>query len=136
MYPELPLEFVIFGTAISLQGSAAAKANWVGRVRDSARIARGMDGWAVEIPLAVTLYFFPLGKMRGDLDNVIKPILDGLSRCVYVDDQQVERLVVQKFEPRKMFAFSNPSAALSNAMGADRAAVYVKVSDNLHEELT
>ena len=136
MYPELPLEFVIFGTAISLQGSAAAKANWVGRVRDSARIARGMDGWAVEIPLAVTLYFFPLGKMRGDLDNVIKPILDGLSRCVYVDDQQVERLVVQKFEPRKMFAFSNPSAALLDAMGADRAAIYVKVSDDLHEELT
>jgi hypothetical protein len=104
-------------------------------VRESARVARGADGWALEIPLAVTLYFFPLGEMRGDLDNVIKPILDGLSRCVYVDDRQVERIVVQKLEPRKMFAFSNPSAALTIAMEADRAAVYVKLSDDLHEEL-
>jgi Holliday junction resolvase RusA-like endonuclease len=102
MYPDLPLEFVIFGTAISLQGSAAAKANWVGHVRESARKARGGDGWALEVPLAVTLYFFPLGEMRGDLDNVIKPILDGLSRCVYVDDRQIERIVVQKFEPKSV----------------------------------
>jgi len=73
--------------------------------------------------------------MRGDLDNVIKPILDGLSRCVYVDDRQIERIVVQKFEPKSVCVLE-PSAALLDAMGADRAANYVKVSDDLHEELT
>ena len=35
--------------------------------------------------------------MTGDLDNRVKPILDALSGPVYIDDRQVDRLVVQRF---------------------------------------
>jgi crossover junction endodeoxyribonuclease RusA len=28
--------------------------------------------------------------MEGDLDNIVKPILDALSRHVYMDDRQIE----------------------------------------------
>jgi len=73
--------------------------------------------------------------MQGDIDNIVKPILDGLSKCIFVDDHQIERIVVQKFEPDKVFAFVNPSPALSEALGAERAALYIKVSGDAYEEL-
>jgi len=50
--------------------------------------------------------------MTGDVDNIVKPILDAMTKFIYVDDQQVERVVVQKFEPDNIFTFSNPSETL------------------------
>jgi hypothetical protein len=47
--------------------------------------------------------------MPGDVDNIVKPILDVLGRHIYVDDAQVERVVVEKFEPKNVFAFRAPS---------------------------
>jgi crossover junction endodeoxyribonuclease RusA len=135
VFPNLPLEFVIFGTAISLQASAPTKSAWKNHVRETARLARGLDVWALVDGLAVTLYYFPEGEMQGDIDNIVKPILDGLSQCIFVDDHQIQRIVVQKFEPGKIFAFANPSRALSEALGTESAALYVKVSDDIHGEL-
>ena len=38
--------------------------------------------------------------MHADIDNCIKLILDAMTTLRYIiDDKQVERLVVQKFEP-------------------------------------
>ncbi len=73
--------------------------------------------------------------MKGDIDNCVKPILDAMTKCVYVDDVQVGRLVVQKFEPGGIFAFESPSSTLANALSVDGPSVYVRVTDNLHEEL-
>ncbi len=41
--------------------------------------------------------------MQGDVDNIVKPILDALSKHIYNDDGQVERIWVQKFEPGRIF---------------------------------
>ena len=136
MYPELPLEFVIHGIAVSLQGSASARAQWIEHVRETARQARGVERWALGARLAVTLFYFPAVEMQGDLDNIVKPILDGMSRCLFLDDRQIERIVIQRFEPAHLFAFEQPSVALAQAMGAGQAALYVRITGDLHEDLS
>ena len=73
--------------------------------------------------------------MRGDLDNRVKPILDALVGCAYRDDEIVERIVAQKFEPGRYFAFPNPTEVLLSALESDDPIVYIRLSGNLHEEL-
>lgn len=86
--------------------------------------------------MAVTLFYFPADRMLGDIDNIAKPVLDAMCRHVYMDDVQIERLVVQKFEPGNIFAFERPSEALTRAAAGAKPVLYVRVSDNPFEELT
>ena len=73
--------------------------------------------------------------MQGDVDNIIKLVLDALCKHIYVDDSQVERVVVQKFEPGNVFAFSLPSAMLDLALTRQGPVLYVCVSDDPFEGL-
>jgi hypothetical protein len=73
--------------------------------------------------------------MQGDVDNIVKLILDGMSRHVFIDDQQVERIVVQKFEPGNFFSFANPTGLMVEAMNARKPILYIKVSNDPFEEL-
>lgn len=86
--------------------------------------------------IAVTLYYLPAERMDGDIDNIVKPILDALSKHIYIDDGQVERVVVQKFEPGNAFTFQKPTVRLSEALEGDRPLLYVRISSNPHEELS
>ncbi len=74
--------------------------------------------------------------MGGDVDNIVKPILDALIGVVYVDDQIVERVTVQKFEPTASWSFANPSeqlaAALDLASIESLPVVYVHVVNDLN----
>jgi crossover junction endodeoxyribonuclease RusA len=133
--PALPFEFAVLGTAVSFQSSAVSREGWKTSVQTSARHAWPEGSWLLNDPLAVTIYIFPGAEMRGDVDNRIKPILDARVQCVYSDDEQVERVVVQKFEARRVFAFQNPTVALLSALEADEPSVYVRITDDLHEDL-
>lgn len=135
MWPDLPFEFIIEGTAVSQQGSPQAKENWKMSIRQAARRALPEGSWLVTDPVAVTIFLFPQAEMQGDIDNRVKPILDAMIACVYSDDALVERIVVQKFEPQRIFAFHNPSAILAEALDAHLPVVYIRVTDNLHEDL-
>lgn len=134
--PDLPFEFVVFGTPLSMQASAESKANWKARIESAARAALPPGSWLLTDPIAITIYIFPDGRLAGDLDNLIKPILDGKNRCVYDDDSLIERIVAQKFEPGAVFGFNNPSEVLSDALDAEPPVVYVRVTDDIHEELS
>ena len=84
--------------------------------------------WLTEAAVAVTLFYFPAESMKGDLDNIVKPILDALTQRIYVDDKQVERIVVQRFEPNNIFPFAAPSPMLEQAMSEPKPLIYVRVS--------
>jgi len=71
--------------------------------------------------MAVTLYYLPAASIPGDIDNIVKLVLDALIAQVYVDDAQIERIVVQKFEPGNVFNFSNPSATFVDAIAGPKA---------------
>jgi hypothetical protein len=83
----------------------------------------------------VTLFYFPDTEMRGDLDNIVEPILDALSRHVYNDDRQVERIWVQKFEPGRIFQFARPSEVLSEALSGKKPLLFIRLGDDPGEGL-
>jgi crossover junction endodeoxyribonuclease RusA len=131
------LEFLVEGTPVSLQTKRAeAKTEWQARVKAASRKVLPEGHWAMQGPVAATLFYFPDTAMQGDIDNIVKPILDALGRHIYLDDSQVERVVVQKFEPGNVFAFSAPSSTLEDAMKRPKPLLYVRLSDNPHEELS
>ena len=49
-----------------------------------------------DTPLAEKILYFAPAPMDGDVDNIVKLILDGMLRVVYLDDRVVERVIVQK----------------------------------------
>ena len=73
--------------------------------------------------------------MQADIDNCAKPILDAMGRFVYIDDRQVDRIVVQKFEPeRPLEVTDDPTDILATALAADVPIVYIKVGTDLRGE--
>jgi crossover junction endodeoxyribonuclease RusA len=134
---DFPIEFVVEGTPVSFQAArAASKSQWKARVKDASRSALPDGHMASEGKISATLFYFPSSPMHGDIDNIVKPILDALSRHVYMDDAQIERIVIQKFEPGAVFAFGSPSDVLQTALSGRKPLLYVRLSDDPFEELT
>ena len=132
-----PLEFVVDGTAVSLQAKRRDSIEqWKSRVRAASQVALPENHFATELPLAVTLYYFPAADMVGDIDNIVKPILDALNRYVYLSDRQIQRISVQKFEPGNVFRFDAPSPILQDAINRAKPVLYVRISDDPFEDLT
>ncbi|MHC2219481.1 crossover junction endodeoxyribonuclease RusA [Rhizobium leguminosarum] len=88
-------------------------------------------------PLSLTIFYFPIAPMGGDIDNIVKPIMDALIGILYIDDNSVERVMVQKFEPAVAWEFSQPTEHLTAALDATSASedptpvVYVQVANDL-----
>lgn len=130
-----PLEIVIGQTPVSLQAdNKQAKANWQKTVGDFAqsKIYESRDWYELDDrPLAATIFYFPSGKMQGDIDNIIKPILDGMVGIAYKNDNCIERVVAQRFDPGGPHLFSAPSATLQAAINGEKPIVYIRVDDHL-----
>jgi crossover junction endodeoxyribonuclease RusA len=129
-----PLEVLIEGIPLSLQASSGSRQAWISRVRQEA-LARRVEtyelGFLDSRALAVTIYYFSSAPMEGDIDNIVKPIMDGLITVAYLDDSVVERVVAQKFEPDADWEFTRPSAQLAAALDNGPPVVYVRVDDDL-----
>jgi hypothetical protein len=69
--------------------------------------------------------------MEGDVDNIVKLIMDALKSVAYIDDKVVERVVVQRFEPEVEWEFSAPSDQLALELGMEPPVVYIRVDDDL-----
>jgi len=135
-----PFEFFLTGTPISLQAKGASKERWKAEVRNAARErVKETTEWTYleEEPLALTIYYFPNAPMKGDLDNILKPIMDALVTIAYLDDRIIERVVVQKFEPDTEWEFAAPSERLTAALNTISASetpipvVYARIDNDL-----
>jgi len=127
---EFPLEFIVAGTPVSLQAKRPASRDaWRQLARTASRASLPDFFFASDKRLAVTIYYFPLERMRGDIDNIVKPILDALSHHIYMDDEQIERLVVQKFESGNAFEFARPSTKLAEAIKGPTPVLFVRLSE-------
>lgn len=126
--PLLPFEFVVHGVARSLQNKGRRSLDdWKAIVQNGYSHQLVEGHWAFEGALAVTIFYFPVGVMQGDLDNIIKPVLDAMTGGLYLNDRQIERLLVRKFEPHRMLTFVNPTASLLSAAEAARPVLYVRL---------
>ena len=133
---SFPIEFLVHGTPVSFQAkNAAARNEWKERVKAASAQVLPRPHFASNQHMAVTLYYLPDALMPGDVDNIVKLVLDALSSHIYVDDAQFERVVVQKFEPGNVFSFSNPSTTFVGAITGPKPVLYVRISNNPFEEL-
>ncbi len=133
---EFPIEFLVHGIPVALQTKRrAAAAEWQERVKAASTTAIPAPHLASEGRIAVTLYYLPGEPMEGDIDNITKPILDALCRDIYIDDKQVERVVVQKFEPGNIFNFARPTTTFVKALTHSKPVLYVRISNDPFEEL-
>lgn len=130
-----PLELVIGRTPLSAQASnPRARHEWKNTVGGSARerINSTRELYFLDDrPLMATIFYFPPTRMVGDMDNVVKPILDALTHIAYPDDRCIERILVQKFEPGVSWSFVSPSAALESAINMEKPALYIRLDDDL-----
>jgi Holliday junction resolvase RusA-like endonuclease len=62
-----------------------------------------------------------------DVDNIIKPILDGLNGVVYFDDEQVHKVVSEKVDQSNL-RVENPSALLAEALGKYTELLHIVVT--------
>lgn len=128
-----PLEFFIGATPLSLQAKAASKARWMEVVRDAARAridATNELGFVADGPFGLTIYYFPNAPMVGDIDNIVKPIMDALIHLVYNDDRAIERVLVQKLEPGVDWSFAQPSEQLAGALLVTPPVVHIRIDDD------
>jgi crossover junction endodeoxyribonuclease RusA len=133
---RFPIEFVVMGTPVSLGAKRPeTRDEWKERVKAASNVAIPHPHFASGDRIALTIYNLPDEPMEGDIDNIVKFILDALCRHIYIDDRQVERVVVQKFEPGNVFTFSEPSETFLQALGSPRPLVYIRVSNDPFEEL-
>jgi hypothetical protein len=131
-----PFEFNVFGTPVSLQAKRpASRLAWKKQVRQASLEVLPEGHFCSDASISVTLFYFPDAPMQGDIDNIVKPVLDALCRHIYLDDRQVERVWVQKFDPGKVFQFSTPSAALAGALDGGKPVLYVRLSNDPAEGL-
>jgi crossover junction endodeoxyribonuclease RusA len=133
---EFPIEFTVEGTPVSFQQRRSeARNEWKARVKAASARELSDRPIASKARVAVTLYYFPSEPMQGDVDNIVKLVLDALCEHIYIDDSQVDRIVVQRFEPGNVFGFVSPSATLEQALKRPGSVLYVRLSDDPFEDL-
>lgn len=129
MEPSFAVELMLEAVPISLQASGASKDAWKQEIRTEINNVLDPAGWATQSPVRVTIFYFPDGQMYGDIDNIVKPILDALMPRIYVDDNQVQRVWVEKFESDRTVQFEDPTPKLALAIDTDRPVVYIRIDN-------
>lgn len=85
-----PVEFVIRDTPRSHQSpNAKGKELWKRKVGETAdaHVKTLRDFFFIDHrPLAATIFYFPPAEMDGDIDNIVKLIIDGMVAIIYPDD--------------------------------------------------
>ena len=87
---DFPIEFNVRGIPVASSAKRAeSRDQWKVRVRDAARTALPEGHWFSDRRMYVRIYYFPGAEMQGDIDNIVKFILDALNAFVWRDDHQV-----------------------------------------------
>lgn len=129
-----PVEFIVAGTPVSLQGSARGRNAWKALVAAASQGPCPPGTALTHVPLRVTIYYLCAAPMEGDVDNIVKPILDAMCGTVYVDDQCIASVTVRKIEPGQPVQVTNPSATLATALTNSKPLVYIKISDDPYSD--
>lgn len=130
-----PIEFLIRGTPVSHQSkNPKGREVWRQKVKEiaSAHVNSLIDFFLLdERPLAATIFYFPPAEMQGDVDNIVKLIMDGMLFVTYPNDRFVERVTVQKFEPGVEAVFQSLTPTLERAIETEPPVVYIRADDDL-----
>ena len=126
-------EFVIEGPAVSLRAKkskAKRYQKWIKEVRATAREQWPETMLPIEsktITVAITNYYT---LAPPDVDNIIKPILDGLETVVYSNDQQVRRVISEKLDRSNFDRIEDFGALLTTALENYSEVLHIMVTWN------
>lgn len=123
----LPFEFIVQGTPLSLQASASSLAAWRERVRAAAGTRLQGHEWLVQDRVRVRIIQFLDAPPVGDLDNIVKPILDALESVVFTNDILVDQLDIRRIAPGDTLTVARSSPTLLEALGGAKPSVYIAV---------
>lgn len=138
---KVSFEFVIQGPPFSVNSAKKQphKHNrWKAEVGRAAREQWIKDNRALaDLPLnqpteiMITTFFQALAL---DVDNVVKPILDGLKGVLYVDDKDIYKLISQRFDLNTIADIDFPTPLLMEALGETQELVYIVLTWEKGEE--
>lgn len=76
---------------------------------------RQLEELPLHIPIEIVITNF-FTVMPRDVDNILKPILDGLKNTIYRDDAVVYKLTSERIDLKAKYTLNNPNAFLGNAL--------------------
>lgn len=141
------LEVIVDGTPRSLQAKSQGKELWKTKVRTCAEQQISSDSRLdfTDVTVWIVHYCFNWKSTSGDLDNIAKPILDGISTVAFFDDNQIQQLHMRRTDlaKNKVTIVEGASALLAERLqraytdDADPGFVYIAVTDAIdHERLS
>ena len=73
--------------------------------------------------------------MQGDIDNIVKPILDALSRHIFLTTYKLAELWSRNLNRETSLVFQSPTNTFAKALEGDKPVLYIRVTNDPHEEL-
>ncbi len=129
-------EFVVEGPPVSVnakKNNPRRYQKWIGTVRAAAQ-SRWLSGkqptLSQNVIVTIMNYYT---ETSPDVDNIIKPILDGLNTVIYLDDRQVSRVCSERFDVSDIASIQNPSALLAEALEQYTELLHIKAMWEVEE---
>ena len=78
------IEFNVSGEPVSLQAKGRSKNSWKAVVAQASATGHPKGSSPFQSDVRAAIYYFSATPMVGDVDNIVKPILDALNNRIYV----------------------------------------------------
>lgn len=130
-------EVIVWGVPLSLQAKNAKHlAAWKKKVNDAGCEAVPEDSRHEFARMTVAIVHFAFDWEQGDLDNIAKPILDGLCGPAYFDDKGITQLTLRRTELGKtQVEILDPPPILAGALARAREEradfIYIRIADEV-----
>lgn len=99
---------------------------WRAAIRQAAEQRWPVDDAPVEQEVSVEITHFFVGA-PGDVDNIIKPILDALNGLVFVDDSRVSDVVSRRRNIAGLYTVDLASTMLTDALSNGRELLHIRI---------
>lgn len=131
--PELPFEFIVQGVAPSHQSaSKKAKLEWSQKIENFVgKKFEQVFPFEISKRLSVCIVHITFDRETGDLDNCSKLVLDAMQGQLFVNDLQLDEILLRRIESNSRFNLTKVSELFLNTLRSSEPAVYVKLSERI-----
>ncbi len=129
-----PFEFLIRKRPLSQQAKHNRLRQWKEFVKAEAMRYWNPAHLPADSPVCITLVYL-YDEAAGDVDNIIKPIVDALIGLAYLDDAVVTDVIGRKRQLGGTFDLTRASPVLIEGFEYGNVFVYVHIADAPQEQL-
>jgi crossover junction endodeoxyribonuclease RusA len=129
-----PFEFLIRKRPLSQQAQHNRLRQWKEFVKAEAMRYWNPAHLPADGPVCITLVYL-YDEAAGDVDNIIKPIVDALIGLAYLDDAVVTDVIGRKRQLGGTFDLTRASPVLIEGFEYGNVFVYVHIADAPQEQL-